>query len=163
MRRLRHGAATAQQQLEFYFAQHPTTSIPDDLSPIKEDEEDTKQEDKNQIETIPYQEDELDSDDEETANPSDQPIYNLTIPLPYGREAPPPDDGTPAATDALFQVAQDAPTEFFATLLSNLQGGATTVEEETTEPTQSEPAIAKSVPITPLQTSPTIAQHVGSW
>ena len=31
MGRLRHEAATAQQQLEFYRAQHPTTSIPDDL------------------------------------------------------------------------------------------------------------------------------------
>ena len=54
---LRHESATAQQQLEFYRVQHPTTSIPDDLPPIKEDEEDTEQED------------EMDSDDEEIANP----------------------------------------------------------------------------------------------
>ena len=104
MRRLRHEAATAQQQLEFYRAQHPTTSIPDDLSPIEEDE-DTEQEDENRMETIPYQEDELDSNDEETANPPDRPTYNLTIPLPYGWKALPPDDGIPAATKALFQVA----------------------------------------------------------
>ena len=157
MRRLRHEAATAQQQLEFYYAQHPTTSIPDDLSPIEEDKEDTKQEDENRMETIPYQEDELDSDDEETANPPDRPTYDLTIPLPYGQEAPPPDDGTLAAIEALFQVAQDALTEFFATLPNNLWGGAATAEEETTKPTMSEPATAKSVPIAPLQTSPTIA------
>ena len=140
MRRLQHEAATAQQQLEFYRTQHPTTSIPDDLSPIKEDEEDTEQEDKNRMETIPYQEDELDSNDEETANPPDRLTYNLTIPLPYGREAPPPDDDTLAATEALFQVAQDALTEFFAALPNNLRGGAAIAEEETTEPTQSEPA-----------------------
>ena len=84
MNRLRHEAATAQQQLEFYRAQHPTTLIPDDLPPIEEDEEDTEQEDKNQMETIPYQEDEMDSDDEETANPPDRPTYDLTVPLPYG-------------------------------------------------------------------------------
>ena len=54
MRMLRHEAATTQQQLEFYLAQHPTTSIPDDLSPIEEDNEDTEQEDGNRMETIPY-------------------------------------------------------------------------------------------------------------
>ena len=108
------------------------------------------------METIPYQEDELDSNDEETTNPPDQPTYNLTIPLSYGRKAPPPDDGTPAATEALFQVAQDALAEFFATLPNNLQGGAATAEEETTARTQSEHTTAKSVPITLLQTSPTI-------
>ena len=47
--------------------------------------------------------------------------------------------------------------EFFATLPNNLQGGAATAEEEITEPTQSEPAIAKSVPIAPPQASSTIA------
>ena len=157
MRRLRHEAATAQQQLEFYQAQHPTTSIPDDLSPIEEDKEDIEQEDENRMETIPYQEDELDSDDEETANPPDRSTYDLTIPLPYGPEAPPPDDGTPTATKALFQLAQDALMEFFATLPNNLRGGAATAEEETTEFTQFEPTTAKLVPIAPLQTSPTIA------
>ena len=157
MRMLQHEVATAQQQLQFYQAQHPTTLIPDDLSPTKEDEEDTEPEDENWMETIPYQEDELDSDDEETTNPPDRPTYDLTIPLPYGREAPPPDDSTPVATEALFQVAQDALTEFFATLSNNLRGGAATAEEETTVLTQSEPATAKSVPIAPLQTSPTIA------
>ena len=102
---LRHEAATAKQQLEFYRAQHSTTSIPDDLSPTEEDEEDTELEDENRMETIPYQEDELDSDDEETTNPPDRPTYDLTIPLPYGQEAPPLDDSTPVATEALFQVA----------------------------------------------------------
>ena len=68
MRRMRHEAATVQQQLEFYQAQHPTTPIPNDLSPIEEDEEDTEQEDENWMETIPYQEDKLDSDNEETTN-----------------------------------------------------------------------------------------------
>ena len=149
--------AAAQQQLEFYRAQHLTTSIPDDLSPIEEGEEDTELEDENRMETIPYKEDELDSDDEETANPPNRPTYDLTIPLPYGPEAPPPDDGTSTATRALFQVAQDALMEFFAILPKNLRGGAATAEEETTEPTQSESATAKSVPIAPLQTSPTIA------
>ena len=120
MNRLQHEAATAQQQLEFYRAQHPTTSIPDNLPPIEEDEEDTEQEDKNRMETIQYQEDEMDSDDEETANPPDRPTYDLTVPLPYGQDAPPPDDSTPADTEALFQVAQDALTEFFATLPNNL-------------------------------------------
>ena len=102
MRRLRHEVATMQQQLEFYRTQHLTTSIPDNLPPIEEDKEDTEQEDKNRMETIPYQEDKMDSNDEETANPPDRPTYDLTIPLSYGREAPPPNDGTPAATEALF-------------------------------------------------------------
>ena len=109
------------------------------------------------METLPYQEDELDSDDEETTNPLDRPTYDLTIPLLYGREAPSPYDSTPVATEALLQVAQDALTEFFATLPNNLWGGVATAEEDTTAPTRSEPAIAKSVPIDPLQTSPTIA------
>ena len=87
------------------------------------------------METIPYQEDEMDSGNEETANPLDRPTYDLTVPLPYGQDAPPPDDGTPAATEALFQVAQNALMEFFATLQNNLRGGAATVEVETTEPT----------------------------
>ena len=117
------------------------------------------------METIPYQE--MNSDDEETANPPDRPTYDLTVPLPYDRDAPPPNDGTPAATEALFRVAQDALMEFFATLPNNLRGGAAAIaEEETTEPTQSEPPIAlpisesataKSAPIAPLQVSPTIA------
>ena len=77
MNRLQHESAIAQRQLEFYRVQHPTTSIPDDLPPIEEDEEDTEQEDKNRMETIPYQENELDSDDEETANPPDRPTYDL--------------------------------------------------------------------------------------
>ena len=119
--------------------------IPDDLPPIEEDKEDTEQED------------EMDSDDEETNNPPDRPTYNLTVPLPYGQDAPPPNDGTPAATKVLFQVAQDALMEFFTTLPNNLWGGAATAKEETTEPTQSEPATAKSVPIAPHQASPMIA------
>ena len=109
------------------------------------------------METLPYQEDELDLDDEETTNPLGRPTYDLTIPLRYGREAPPPDDSTPVATEALFQVAQDALIEFFATLPNNLRGGAATAEEDTTTPTQSKPTAAKSVRIDPLQISPTIA------
>ena len=54
MQMLRHEAATAQQQLEFYRAQHPTTLIPDDLSPTEEDKEDTEPEDENRMETISY-------------------------------------------------------------------------------------------------------------
>ena len=136
MRMLRHEAATVQQQLDFYRAQHPSTLIPDDLSPTEEEKEDTEPEDKNRMETIPYQEDELDSDNEETTNPPNRPTYDLTIPVPYGREAPPLDDSTPVATKALFQVAQDALTEFFATLPNNLRpGGAATAEEEITAPT----------------------------
>ena len=113
---LRHEAATPQQQLQFYQAQHPTTAVPDDLSPTAEDEEDTEQEDEHRMETLPYQEDELDSDDEETTHPLNRPTYDLTIPQPYGQTAPPPDDSTPVANEALFQVAHDALTEFFATL-----------------------------------------------
>ena len=125
-----------QQQLEFYRVQHPTTSIPNELPPIEEDEKDTDQEDENWMETIPYQEDEMDSDDEETANPPNRPTYDTTVPLLYDRDAPPPDDGTPAATEDLFRVAQDALTKFFTTLPNNLQGGAAAIaEEETTEPT----------------------------
>ena len=135
MRMLRHEAATAQQQLQFYQAQHPTTLILDDLSPTEKDEEDTEPEDKNRMETLLYQEDELDSDNEEMTNPPDGPTYDLTIPLPYGWEAPSPDDSTPVATKALFQVAQDALTEFFATLSNNLRGGATIAEKDTTAPT----------------------------
>ena len=136
MNRLRHESATTQQQLEFYRTQHPTTTIPDNLPPIEEDEEDIEQEDENRMETIPYQVDELDSDDEETTNPPNRPTYDLIVPLPYSQDTPPPDDGTSATTEALFQVAQDALTEFFATLPNNLQGGAATIaEEETTEPT----------------------------
>ena len=84
MRMLRHEAATAQQQLQFYQAQHPTTAVLDDLSPTAEDEEDTEQEDEYRIETLPYQEDELDSDDEETTQPLNRPTYDLIIPQPYG-------------------------------------------------------------------------------
>ena len=54
MRMLRHEVATAQQQLQFYQAQNPTTLILDDLSPTKEDEEDTEPEDENRMETIRY-------------------------------------------------------------------------------------------------------------
>ena len=132
---LRHEAATVQQQLQFYQAQHPTTTIPDDLSPTAKDEEDTEQEDEHRMETLPYQEDELDSDYEETTHPLNRPTYDLTIPQPYGLTAPPPDDSTPVANEALFQVAQDALTEFFTTLPNNLRGGAATVEEDTTTPT----------------------------
>ena len=163
---LRHELATAQQQLEFYRIQYQTTSIPDDLPPIEEDEEDIEREDENRMETIPYQEDEIDSDDEETANPPNRPTYDTTVPLPYDWNAPPPDDGTPITTEALFQVAQDALTKFFATLPNNLRGEAAAItKEKTTEPTQSEPptamsipepATAKSLPIAPLQASPTI-------
>ena len=109
------------------------------------------------METIPYQEDELDSNNEEMTNPPDRSTNDLTIPLPYGREAPPPDDSTPVATEALFQVAQDTLTEFFATLPNNFRGGVATAEEDTTAPTQSKTATIKSVPIAPLQISPTIA------
>ena len=69
MNRLLYESATAQQQLEFYRVQHPITLIPDNLPPIKEDEEDTEQKDENRMETILYQEDEMDSDNEEIANP----------------------------------------------------------------------------------------------
>ena len=69
MQTLRHEAATAQQQLQFYQAQHPTIAVPNDLSSTAKDKEDTEQEDENRMETLPYQEDELDSDDEETAHP----------------------------------------------------------------------------------------------
>ena len=121
-----------------------------------EDGEDTEQEDENRMETLPYQEDEFDSDDEETTNPLNRPTYDLTIPLPYGPNAPPLDDSTPVANEALFQVAQDTLKEFFATLPNNLQGGVATAEEDTTTPTQSESAAAKSVPVAPLQISPTV-------
>ena len=67
MQTLRHEAATAQQQLQFYQAKYPTTVVLDDFSPNTEDEEDTEQEDKSRMETLPYQADELDSEDEETA------------------------------------------------------------------------------------------------
>ena len=102
MRTLRHKAATAQQQLQFYQAQHPTTAVQEDLSPTAEEEEDTEQEDKNRMETLSYQEDELDSDDDETAHPINRPTYDLTIPLSYGPTTPPPDDSTPVANEALF-------------------------------------------------------------
>ena len=157
MRMLRHEAATVQQQLQFYQAQHLTTAVSDDLSSTAEDEEVTKQEDENQMKTLQYKEDELDLDDEETTNPLNQPTYDLTIPLPYGPTAPPPDDSTPVANEALFQVAQDTLTEFFATLPNNLRRGAATAEEDTTMPTQSESAVAKLVPFAPLQISPTVA------
>ena len=105
MRTLQHEAATAQQQLQFYQAQHPTTAIPDDFSPPAEDEEDTEHEDDTRMETLPYQEDELDSDDEETAQPINRLTYNLIILLTYGPTTPPPDDSTSVANEALFQVA----------------------------------------------------------
>ena len=156
MQTLRHEAAIAQQQLQFYQAQHPTTAVPDDFSSLAEDEEDTEHEDDTRMETLPYQEDELDSDDEETAQPINRSTYDLTIPLPYGPTTSPPDDSTPVANEALFQVAQDALTEFFATLPNNLRGAATD-EELTTTPTESASAAAMSVPAVPLKTSPTVA------
>ena len=94
----RHEAATTQQQLQFYQAQHPTTGVSEDLSPTAEEEEYTEQEDENRMETLPYQEDELDSDDEEMAHPFNRPTYDLTIPLPYGPTTPPPEDSIPVAT-----------------------------------------------------------------
>ena len=156
MRMLRHEAATAQQQLQFYQAQHPTIAVPDDLSPTAEDEEDTKQEDENRMETLPYLEDEFDSDNEEMTNPPNRPTDDLTIPLLYCPNAPPPDDSTSVANEALFQVAEDALKEFFATLPNNLRGGAATAEEDTTMPTQSESVAAKSIPVALLQISPTV-------
>ena len=81
MRTLRHKAATTQQQLQFYQATYPTTAVPDDFSPHTEDEEDTEQEDASRMETLPYQPDELDSEDEETPS---QSIDRLTTsPSPY--------------------------------------------------------------------------------
>ena len=157
MRTLRHEAATAKQQLQFYQAQHPTIVVSDDFSTPAEDEEDTEQEDDTRMEILSYQEDELDSDDEETAQPINRPTYDLTIPLSYGPTTPPPDDNTPIANKALFQVAQDALIEFFATLPNNLRGGAATDEEHTTTPTESVSAAAMSVPAVPLKTSPTVA------
>ena len=109
------------------------------------------------METLPYQEDELDSDDEETAQPINWPTYDLTILLSYGPTIPSPDDLTPLANKALFQVAQDTLTEFFAILPNNLRGGAATDEEHTTTPIESAFAAAMSVPAAPLKTSPTIA------
>ena len=157
MRTLRHEAATSQQQLQFYQAQHPTTAVLDDFSPPAEDEEDTQHKDDSRMETLPYQEDELDSDDEETAQPINRPTYDLTIPLQYGPTTLPPDDSTPVANEALFQDAQDALTEFFATLLNNLRGGAATDKEHTTTPTESASAAATTVPAVPLKISPTVA------
>ena len=157
MRTLWHEAATAQQQLQFYQAQHPTTVVPDNLSPTAKEEEDTEQEDENRMGTLPYQKDELDLDDEETAHPINRPTYDLTIPLPYGPTTLPLEDNTPVANEALFQVAQNALKEFFATLSNNLQGGAATAEEDATTPTESESAAAKSVPIAPLKVSSTVA------
>ena len=134
-----------------------TTAVPNDFLPTAEDEEDTEQEDEHRMETLPYQKDELNSDDEETTQPLNRRTYDFTIPQPYGQTAPPPDDSTLVANEALFQVAHDALTEFFATLSNNLWGGAATTEEDTTTPTQFEPAAAKSVPTTLLQISPTVA------
>ena len=74
------------------------------------------------METIPYQEDELDSDDEETTNLLDRPTYDLTVPLPYDQDTPPPDDETPVAIEALFRVAQDALTEFLCHLTKQFTG-----------------------------------------
>ena len=157
MRTLWHEAATAQQQLQFYQAQYPTRAVPDGFSPTAEDEKDTEQEDESRMETLPYQTDELDSEDEETAHPINRLTYNLTIPLLYGPITLPSDDSIVVANEALFQVAQDALKEFFATLPNILRGGAATAKEDTTTPTESESAAAKLVPITPLKVSPTVA------
>ena len=157
MRTLRHEAATAQQQLQFYQAQYPTTAVPDDFSPNGEDEEGTEQEDESRMETLPYQADELDSEDEETAHPINRQTYDLTIPLPYGPITPPPVNSTSIANEALFQVAQDALKEFFATLPNNLQGGAATAIEDALMPTESKSVATKSVPIALLKVSPTVA------
>ena len=161
MRTLRHEAATAQQQLQFYQAQYLTTAVPDAFSPDAEDEEDTEQEDASRMETLLYQLDELDSEDEETAQPINRPTYDLTIPLPYGPIIPPPDGSTPVANEALFQVAlfqvaQDALREFFATLPNNLRRGAATAEDHTTTPTELAFAAATTVPAVPLKISPTV-------
>ena len=157
MRTLRHEVATASQQLQFYQAQYPTTAVPDDFSPNAEDEKDTEQEDESRMETLPYQADKLDLEDEETAHPINRSTYDLTIPLPYGPITPPLDDSTPVANEALFQVAQDALKEFFATLPNNLRGGVATAKEDAPTPTKSESAATKSVPIALLKVSPTVA------
>ena len=54
-------------------------------------------------------------------------------------------------------MAQDALTEFFATLPNNLRGGATIDEEHKTTPTESASVAAMSVPAVSLKTSPTVA------
>ena len=154
---LRHEATTTQQQLQFYHAQYLTTVVPDAFSLDAKDEEDTEQEDPNRMETLSYQPDELDSEDEETALAINRPTYDLTIPLPYGPITPSPNDSTSVANEALFQVAQDALKEFFATLSNNLRGGAATAEDHTTTPTESASAAATTVPAVPLKISPTVA------
>ena len=154
---LRHEAATAQQQLQFYQAQYPTTAVLDAFSLDAKDKEDTEQEDTSCMETLSYQPDYLDSEDEETAQPINRPTYDLTIPLPYGPITPPPDDNTLIANEALFQVAQDALKEFFATLPNNLRGGAATAEDHTTTLTESAFAAATTVSAVLLKISPTVA------
>ena len=109
------------------------------------------------METLPYQANELDSEDEKTAQPINRLTYDLTIPLPYGPITPTPDDSTPVANEALFQVAHDALKEFFPTLPNNLWGGAATTEEDVPTPTESKSAATKSIPIAPLKASPTVA------
>ena len=160
MQTLRHEAATAQQQLQFYQATYPTIVVPDDFSPHTEDEEDTKQKDESRMETLLYQADELDSEDEETALPINRPTYDVTIPLSYGLITSTLDDSTPVANEALFKVAQDALKEFFATLLNNLREGAATAEEVVPTPIESESATTKLVPIAPLKASPTVAAFI---
>ena len=97
------------------------------------------------METLSYQPDELDSEDEETAQPINRPTYDLTIPLLCGLITTPPDDSILVANEALFQVAQDALREFFTTLPNNLRGGAATAEDHTTTPTESTFAVATTI------------------
>lgn len=135
MRQLRQDLSIAEQQVAFYRTQHPDTPLPEGIAPTTdedEDEVDTTAND-DRLETLPYQEDEADSEDDDDVPPLVRPTYDFGNPLPYDPAQQPEHEETPEAIQAQFVAAANALRDFFDTLPNNLRGGASPVSEAAEE------------------------------